>query len=121
MPIRPDHRQLGSGRGKLRIPVVSGSRLAPDPGRLRIRIGATRHTASRSLLYLDGNDVLLDVVVGEPVPQLEPGGAQVTLVRVIFRVNRLHKTKKTSVLAMTIKNGVSDSIRSLDPDPGGQT
>ncbi len=44
--------------------------------------------------YLDGDDVLLDVVVGEPVPQLEPGGAQVTLVRVILRVNRLQKTKK---------------------------
>jgi hypothetical protein len=60
---------------------------APDPDR-------SRDTASQSILYLDGDDVLLDVVVGEPVPQLEPGGAQVTLVRVILRVNRLQKERK---------------------------
>ncbi len=46
--------------------------------------------------YLDGDDVLLDVVVGEPVPQLESGGAQVTLVRVILRVNRLQTKRRES-------------------------
>ncbi len=60
--------------------------------------------------------MLLDVVMGEPVPQLKPGRAQVTLVRVILRVNRL---QKKSLIARTIKNSVSDPAPA--PDPGGQT
>jgi hypothetical protein len=74
--------------------------------------------------------VLLDVVVGEPVPQLEPGGAQVTLVRVILRVNRLQTKRRERVnknisnVARTIKTvfqiRIQSTIRSVDPDRGGQ-
>ena len=50
--------------------------------------------------------MLLDVVVGEAVAQLEPGVAHVALVRVVLRVNGLKNRENDH----TLHSGVADPV-----------